>query len=46
VDAIKVTVRPIVLQGMVNKKEINFAGLRACWKVPAGMKLITCFDMD
>jgi hypothetical protein len=46
VDAIKITIRPIVLQGMVNKKDIDFAGLRASWKIPEGMRLITCFDKE
>ncbi len=39
VDAIKVTIRPIVLQGMVNKKDIDFAGLRTSWNIPEGMRL-------
>jgi hypothetical protein len=46
VDAIHVTIRPIIMQAMINKKEIDFAGLRASWKVPESMRLITCFDME
>ena len=30
-DALKTTIRPIVLQGMINKRDIDFAGLRAAW---------------
>ena len=44
VDAIHITIRPIVMQGMINKKNIDFEGLKAAWKVPDGMKLITCFE--
>jgi hypothetical protein len=45
-DALKTTIRPIVLQGMINKRDIDFAGLRAAWEIPEGMRLITCFDKD
>jgi hypothetical protein len=45
-DAIKTTIRPIVLQGMINKRDIDFAGLRVAWEIPEGMRLITCFDKD
>lgn len=45
-DAIKTTIRPIVLQGMINKRDIDFAGLRASWNVPEGIRLITCFDKE
>jgi hypothetical protein len=34
------------MQAMINKKDIDFAGLRASWKIPKGMKSITCFDKD
>ncbi len=44
--AIKSTVRPVVLQAMIGNREIDFAGLRASWKIPAGMKLITRFDRE
>ena len=44
VDAIHITIRPIVMQGMINKKNIDFEGLKAAWKIPDGMKLITCFE--
>ncbi len=46
VDAIKTTIRPIVLQGMVNKRDIDFEGLKASWNIPEGMRLITCFDKE
>lgn len=45
-DAIRITVRPIILQGMISNREIDFSGLRASWNVPAGMRLITCFDKE
>ncbi len=45
-DAIAITIRPIIMQAILNKKDIDFAGLRDSWKVPAGMRLITCFDKE
>jgi hypothetical protein len=45
-DAIKATIRPIVLRGMVGNQPIDFEGLRSVWTVPSGMRLITCFDKD
>ena len=44
VDAIHITIRPIVMQAMINKKDIDFGALKSSWKVPDGMKLITCFE--
>ncbi len=45
-DAITITMRPIILQAMLNKKDTDFAGLRATWKIPEGMRLIACFDKE
>lgn len=45
-DAIKATIRPIILRGMVSNQSIDFEGLRSVWQVPAGMRLVTCFDKE
>lgn len=45
-DAIKATIRPIILKGMVGNQPIDFEGMRSVWTVPSGMRLITCFDKD
>ena len=45
VDAIKVTIRPIVLQGMINKKDIDFEALRQSWKIPENIKYIPEYEI-
>jgi hypothetical protein len=49
VDAIKVIIRPIILQGMVSNKEIDLVGLRASFLEDPGSDaviIITCFDKE
>lgn len=45
-NAITNTIRPIIMQAMINNREIDLTELRKTWKVPQGMKLMTCFDKE
>lgn len=40
-DAIKATMRPIILKGMVNNQPIDFDSLRSVWEIPAQTRLVT-----
>ncbi len=40
VEAIQITIRPIIMQAMINKKDIDFAALRSAWNIPAGVRLV------
>jgi hypothetical protein len=40
VHAIKITIRPVIMQGMLNNKDVDLASLKEAWKIPAGMKLV------
>lgn len=46
VNAIKVTIRPIILQAMLNNINIDFEALRASWRIPANIRLILSFDKE
>ncbi|KAB2946437.1 hypothetical protein [Candidatus Methanoperedens sp. BLZ2] len=43
VGAIKITIKPIILKGMV-EKEINFEAIRGAWKIPANMRYIPQYE--
>jgi len=45
-DAIKATIRPVILKGMVGNSSIDFEGLRSVWNVPSGMRLKTKLFSD
>ncbi len=39
-DAIITTMRPIILQGMLNGKDIDLSKFKESWEIPQGMRLI------
>lgn len=45
-DAIKATIRPVILKGMVGNQPIDFEGLRSVWKIPQGMKFIPQYERE
>ncbi len=46
ISAIKVTIRPIVLKGMIGNQPIDFEGLRSVWNVPTGVRYIPVYEKE